>query len=105
MKHLRIDIFLLLGVLALVGFGIVIIYSSSAAFAQGRGLPDSFYLVNHIKKVIIGFIAFLVPALLHFTAPLSLTEVAFLIAVGCGSAVALYVLRSSPEQRQHYWFR
>ena len=60
MKHLRIDIFLLLGVLALVGFGIVIIYSSSAAFAQGRGLPDSFYLVNHIKKVIIGFIAFLI---------------------------------------------
>jgi cell division protein FtsW len=60
MKHLRIDIFLLLGVLALVGLGIVIIYSSSAAFAQGRGLPDSFYLVNHIKKVIIGFVAFLI---------------------------------------------
>ena len=40
--------------------GIVIIYSSSAAFAQSRGLPDSFYLVNHIKKVIIGFVAFLI---------------------------------------------
>jgi cell division protein FtsW len=49
-----------LGVLALVGFGIVIIYSSSAAFAQSRGLPDSFYLINHIKKVIIGFVAFLI---------------------------------------------
>ena len=60
MKRLRIDIFLMLGVLALVGLGIVIIYSSSAAFAQSRGLPDSFYLVNHIKKVIIGFIAFLI---------------------------------------------
>ncbi len=60
MKRLRIDIFLLLGVLALVGFGIVIIYSSSAAFAQSRGLPDSFYLFNHIKKVIIGFTAFLI---------------------------------------------
>jgi cell division protein FtsW len=60
MKRLRIDIFLMLGVLALVGFGIVIIYSSSAAFAQSRGLPDSFYLVNHIKKVIIGFVAFLI---------------------------------------------
>jgi cell division protein FtsW len=47
-------------VLALVGMGIVIIYSSSAAFAQSRGLPDSFYLVNHIKKVIIGFVAFLI---------------------------------------------
>jgi cell division protein FtsW len=60
MKSLRIDIVLLLGVLALVGFGIVIIYSSSAAFAQARGYPDSFYLVNHIKKVIIGFAAFLI---------------------------------------------
>lgn len=60
MKRLRIDVFLLLGVLALVGFGIVIIYSSSAAFAQSRGYPDSFFLVNHIKKVIIGFIAFLI---------------------------------------------
>lgn len=60
MKNLRIDIVLLLGVLALVGFGIVIIYSSSAAFAQARGFPDSFYLVNHIKKVIIGFAAFLI---------------------------------------------
>jgi cell division protein FtsW len=58
MKRLRIDIFLLLAVLALVGMGIVIIYS--AAFAQSRGLPDSFYLVNHIKKVIIGFVAFLI---------------------------------------------
>jgi cell division protein FtsW len=46
--------------MALVGFGIVIIYSSSAAFAQSRNLPDSFYLINHIKKVIIGFIAFLI---------------------------------------------
>jgi cell division protein FtsW len=60
MKRLRIDIFLMLGVLALVGLGIVIIYSSSAAFAQARGLPDSYFLVNHIKKVIIGFVAFLI---------------------------------------------
>jgi len=60
LKSLRIDIILLLGVLALVGFGIVIIYSSSAAFAQARGFSDSFYLVNHIKKVIIGFVAFLI---------------------------------------------
>ncbi len=60
MKSLRIDMILLLGVLALVGFGIVIIYSSSAAFAQARGFPDSYYLVNHIKKVIIGFAAFLI---------------------------------------------
>lgn len=60
MGRLRMDIVLLLSVLALVGFGIVIIYSSSAAYAQARGLPDSFYLVNHAKKVLIGFAAFLI---------------------------------------------
>ena len=60
MKNLRIDIVLLLAVLALVGFGLVIIYSSSAAYAEARGLPDSFYLVHHMKKVIIGFVAFLI---------------------------------------------
>ncbi len=60
MKSLRIDIILLLAVLALVGFGLVIIYSSSAAYAEARGLPESFYLVHHRKKVIIGFIAFLI---------------------------------------------
>lgn len=60
MKQLRMDIVLLLAVLALVGFGLVIIYSSSAAYAEARGLPDSFYLVHHLKKVIIGFVAFLI---------------------------------------------
>lgn len=60
MKSLRIDLILLLAVLALVGFGLVIIYSSSAAYAEARGLPDSFYLVHHLKKVLIGFLAFLI---------------------------------------------
>ncbi|HLP40093.1 MAG TPA: FtsW/RodA/SpoVE family cell cycle protein, partial [Fibrobacteria bacterium] len=58
MKNLRMDILLLVAVLALVGFGLVIIYSSSAAYAEARGLPESFYMVNHLKKVIIGFVAF-----------------------------------------------
>jgi cell division protein FtsW len=59
-KSLRIDLILLLAVLALVGFGLVIIYSSSAAYAEARNLPDSFYLVHHMKKVLIGFAAFLI---------------------------------------------
>lgn len=60
MKSLKIDMILLLGVLALVGIGIVIIYSSSAAYAQSRGFSESYFLVNHVKKVIIGFVAFLI---------------------------------------------
>ncbi len=88
MKRLRIDIFLLLGVLALVGFGIVIIYSSSAAFAQSRGLPDSFYLVNHIKKVIIGFIALLIGISVPYKAWESLARPVMYLAAGLLLVVA-----------------
>ncbi len=59
MRSLKFDIWLLIAVLALVGLGTVIIYSSSAAYAEGRGLPESFYLVNHLKKVLIGFVMLL----------------------------------------------
>lgn len=60
MRSLKLDLWLLTGVLALVGLGVVIIYSSSTAYAESRGLPESFYLVHHIKKVLIGFVVFLV---------------------------------------------
>jgi cell division protein FtsW len=59
-RSLKIDIWLLTAVLALVGMGLVIIYSSSTAFAEGRGLPESFYVVHHLKKVLIGFTVMLV---------------------------------------------
>jgi len=59
-RGLRFDLPLCLGVLALVGIGVVLIYSSSGAYAEARGLPGSFYLAQHLKKVIIGFLAFLI---------------------------------------------
>ncbi len=59
MKALKIDMILLSGVLALVGMGIVILYSSSAAYAVARNLPESFYLMHHIQKVILGSCAML----------------------------------------------
>jgi cell division protein FtsW len=90
------DIALLLAVLALVGFGLVIIYSSSAAYAEARGLPDSFYLVHHLKKVIIGFVAFLIGLSLPYATweklarPLvfaSLVMLAFVVLSGSVGAV------------------
>ncbi len=60
MKALKLDVILLGVVLALVGMGIVIIYSSSAAYAETRHLPQHFYLFNHIKKVILGFTALVI---------------------------------------------
>ncbi len=59
-RGLRFDLPLCLGVLFLVGIGLVLIYSSSGAYAQARGLPSSFFLAQHVKKVILGFFAFLI---------------------------------------------
>src|SRR5690606_23174734 len=59
-KGLKFDVPLCLGVLALVGIGMVLIYSSSAPYAELRGRPESFYLAQHVKRVPIGLIAFLV---------------------------------------------
>lgn len=59
-KGFRFDLALCLGVLLLVGVGVVLIYSSSGAYAQSKGLPNSFYLVHHIEKVMLGFVALLV---------------------------------------------
>jgi cell division protein FtsW len=59
-KGLRFDVPLCIGVLALVGVGMVLIYSSSAPLAAVKGLSESFYLTQHVKKVVIGLIAFLV---------------------------------------------
>ena len=67
-KGLRFDVPLCMGVLSLVGIGMVLIYSSSAPLAAVKGLPDSFYLTQHIKKVIVGLIAFLVGMLVPYRA-------------------------------------
>ncbi|MBF0430376.1 MAG: putative lipid II flippase FtsW [Fibrobacteria bacterium] len=53
-------------VLALVGLGIVIIYSSSGEYASSRGLPDTFFLVNHLKKIVIAAIALLLGIFIDF---------------------------------------
>ncbi len=60
MRTLKIDVWLLTSVLALVGLGVVIIYSSSAEYAVRRGWPESYFLMNHLKKVLIGFVIFMV---------------------------------------------
>ncbi len=63
---LRFDGFFLLGVLALVGLGIVIIYSSSANYASSKGLSDTFYLISHLKKAVIGIVALLLGLLVDY---------------------------------------
>jgi cell division protein FtsW len=59
-KGFKFDAALCLGVLILVGIGVVLIYSSSADYAEARKLPSHFYLAQHVKKVVVGVVAFLV---------------------------------------------
>lgn len=59
-KGLRFDALLGFGVLILVGMGLVLIYSSSGAYAEARHFQPSHYLTQHLQKVLIGFLAFLI---------------------------------------------
>jgi cell division protein FtsW len=59
-RGLRFDGPLCFGVLALVGIGVVLIYSSSGAYAQAHGHSGSYFLAQHVKKVILGFFALLI---------------------------------------------
>ena len=53
--HFRFDGVYLASVLALVVLGTVIIYSSSGAFAEMKKLPSTYFLLSHLKKVVIAF--------------------------------------------------
>ncbi len=57
-QHLHFDGFFLMSVFFLLGLGIVIIYSSSGAYALTRNLPDTFFLFSHLKKVVIALVLF-----------------------------------------------
>jgi cell division protein FtsW len=87
-KGLRFDVPLCLGVLALVGIGVVLIYSSSAAYAGARGLPESFYLAQHMKKVVIGMLGFLVA----MTVPYKFWERAAVPLLAVSVVLLVYVL-------------
>ncbi len=65
-KGLKFDPWLCGSVLCLTGLGVVLVASSSADFAASRHLPGSYYLVQHVKKVLIGFLAFLVGMILPY---------------------------------------
>lgn len=59
-KGFKFDARLCFVVLLMVGIGVVLIYSSSAHYAEVKRLPATFFLAQHIKKVILGLLAFLV---------------------------------------------
>jgi cell division protein FtsW len=91
---MRFDVPLCIGVLALVGIGMVLIYSSSAPYAEIKGRPESFYLAQHFKRVLIGLAAFLAAMAVPYklweklAAPLvafSVVMLLFIFVSGAGS--------------------
>jgi cell division protein FtsW len=65
-KGLKFDVWLCISVLTLVGLGMVLIYSSSTPLAIVKGLPESFYLTQHVKKVIVGLLVFFMGMLIPY---------------------------------------
>lgn len=68
MKSMRsgMDPFILGSALFLVAIGVVIIYSGSGAYAESKGLPNSFFLLSHVKKLVIALVALLAGIFIPF---------------------------------------
>jgi len=60
MKLLRVDPLLMLSVLLLLGVGAVIIYSGSGPLAESLNKPSSFFMISHLKKVVVGLLFFFI---------------------------------------------
>lgn len=52
----RVDPLLLLSVLLLLGVGAVVIYSGSGPLAESKHLPASYFMISHLKKIVLGLI-------------------------------------------------
>ncbi len=65
-KPFHFDAIFFVGVMCLVGLGVVIIYSSSGAYAEQKNLPNTFFLVSHLKKVFVGLFALTLGFVLNF---------------------------------------
>jgi cell division protein FtsW len=59
-KNRGIDLGLLGVILALLGLGVVMVYSASTGEASRLGVSSTYFLVQHLKKMVIGMAAFLV---------------------------------------------
>ncbi len=57
---------LLVVTILLVGFGLLSVYSASAYVAQGKGLPDTWYLFQQASRAGIGFLAMAVAAFVDY---------------------------------------
>ncbi len=87
----KVDIVFMLCTFALVGLGIVIIYSSSGAYAESRGLSSSFYLITHLKKVLIAFLALFAGLSINYRSWEKLARPMFFLALG----LLLFLVTSS----------
>lgn len=86
----RIDKYLIFAVLALIGLGVVIIYSGSGTIAIQQNRDPNFFIVKHLRMVAIGFVAMVIMIKIdhsifyRFARPLFWLGVLSLIAVIAG---------------------
>ncbi len=54
-KSLKIDFWLFSAILVLCAIGLMVIYSSSGPYAVQKKLPESYFMSQHLSKLILGF--------------------------------------------------
>src|SRR5262249_31140563 len=102
MAKLRTDWVLFLTILAMVGFGIVILYSASSAVAELRyKLPPYFFVVRQLAWAAGSFLVLMYFKRLDYRR-LNRPALAF---YGIGIVLAALVLVFFADPRAHRWFR
>jgi cell division protein FtsW len=89
-KGLKFDVPLCISVLALVGLGIVLIYSSSGPLALVKGKAETYFLMHHGKKVFVGLVCFVIAMLIPYRFWQKFSVPALVVSIG----MLVYILVS-----------
>lgn len=102
MVRIKTDWILFLTIIAMVGFGVVMLYSSSSAVAELRyGFPHYYFVVRQLAWAVLSFVALMYFKRLDYRR-LNTSTWAF---SGLGIVLALLLLVYVADPRAHRWLR
>lgn len=82
MKRSNIDIWLLFLLFLLIGFGIVMIYSTSAVYAEEQYGDSLFFLRRHLTWVCIGMVGMLITRKIDYHVLRKYSKILFFLSIG-----------------------
>ncbi|MGL1901740.1 MAG: putative lipid II flippase FtsW [Fibrobacterales bacterium] len=80
MKSVAIDRLLLVAVFALIGIGIVIIYSASSPSALEAKKEETYFVLNHLVKLLVGVALFLVTIQIDYAVWMKYSRLLFIVS-------------------------